>query len=165
MLRQYQEDVLDRCDNYWEQGVNSVLMVLPTGAGKTKAFSTAVQRRDQTSMVIAHRQELVLQMSESLAREGVFHRVIAPTPVQKFCAKRHMEVFGRSYVEPNAKVSAVGVQTLLRRADSLQSYLRQVRFAVTDECHHARARESMGTCPAACPQRPSDWASPQHRCA
>ena len=136
-MRDYQEEVTEESIASWKNGSRNICMVMPTGAGKTRTFSHIIKLRDEPTVAIAHRQELVLQISESLAAFGIIHRVIAPAPVQKYCAKRHMELYGRIYVDPNAKAAVSGVQTLLRRSDSLSSYFRQVRFWVTDECHHA----------------------------
>ena len=136
MLRPYQNDLVERCFDLWNQDVGAICMVLPTGGGKTLTFSEIVRLRDTPTVCIAHRQELVLQISESLARFGISHQVIAPAAVQKYCSARHLELFERNYVEVNAKVAVAGVQTLLRRADTLSSFIRQVRFWVQDECHH-----------------------------
>jgi len=116
----------------------------PTGAGKTRSFSRIVQMRDEPTICIAHRQELVLQISEALASFGIHHRVIAPTTVQRFCAQRHMDLFGAVYTDPNAKVAVAGVQTLLRREDSMRNFNRQVRFWVQDECHHVLPTNQWG---------------------
>jgi superfamily II DNA or RNA helicase len=87
-------------------------------------------------VAIAHRQELVSQISLTLARYGVRHRIIGPQSVVRFIVALHMEVLGRSFYDPNALCAVAGVDTLIRRADSLKRWLPQVGMWVMDECHH-----------------------------
>jgi DNA repair protein RadD len=136
-LRPYQEDVKARVLEAWRSGARNVCMVMPTGAGKTATKTDIIRTLDRPTCCIAHRQELVLQISESLARAGVHHRVIAPTSVVRFCAQRHSQLFGRSYVNVSARVAVAGVQTLLRRADSLRQFLNMIEVWDIDECFPA----------------------------
>jgi DNA repair protein RadD len=136
-LRPYQEDVKARVIDAWQSGSRNVCMVMPTGAGKTATKTDIIRTMGLPTCCIAHRQELVLQISESLARAGVHHRVIAPTSVVRFCAQRHSQLLGRSYVNVSARVAVAGVQTLLRRADTLRQFLNMIELWDIDECHHA----------------------------
>jgi superfamily II DNA or RNA helicase len=104
--------------------------VLPTGGGKTHTKSNLIAQMKLVTMCIAHRQELVLQISESLAMAGITHRVIAPHLVVRFCAQRHIDLFKRSYIDANADVAVAGVQTLLRRQDTFRTFASRVRLSV-----------------------------------
>src|SRR6478752_8407642 len=53
-----------------------VLYVLPTGGGKTFLFSSIVAEEDGTVWVIAHRQELIRQASDTLTRFGIDHGIV-----------------------------------------------------------------------------------------
>jgi superfamily II DNA or RNA helicase len=50
-----------------------------TGAGKTVLFSKILADTDRPCASIAHRRELVGQMSLALAKRGVHHKILAPT--------------------------------------------------------------------------------------
>ena len=113
-------------------------MVMPTGAGKTHTKTHISTVKGVPTCHIAHRQELVLQISESLASFGIYHNIVAPVGVVRFCAQRHTVKFGRSYYDPNAAAAVAGVQTLLRRQDD--QHVKQFRARVglwdIDEAHH-----------------------------
>jgi DNA repair protein RadD len=135
-LRDYQINLTDRVHQAWKAGARNIAMVSPTGSGKTHTKSHIIRELGVPTCCIAHRQELVLQISESLARFGISHRIIAPTAVIRFCAYRHQKLFGRSYYDQNSPVAVAGVQTLLRRAGDLTQFLNSVRLWDIDECHH-----------------------------
>lgn len=136
MLRRYQKNLKSDIYNAWDGGAENVLAVLPTGGGKTRTFSDIILDKDQPSCAIAHRQELVGQISTALAQNGVRHRVIGPPKVTKLCVNLHMEELGRSYVDPNSWHAVAGVDTLVRRGNELESWLKQVTLGVGDEFHH-----------------------------
>lgn len=116
------------------QHCRNVLAVLPTGGGKTFVFSDMISEFNGASCAIAHRTELVSQMSLALAREGVKHRVIGPDSTRKDCIGSHQDELGRSFYDPNARVAVAGVDSLLNLKDT--SFLQAVGFWVGDEAHH-----------------------------
>lgn len=134
--RNYQNQIADQTMDAWNAGRRNVLMVMPTGAGKTFTKTMVVSRARLVTVCIAHRQELVLQISESLAAAGIYHRIIAPPGVVKFCTMRHVQKFGRSYFNANADVACAGVRTLTRRQDQLRTFIPRVRLWDIDEAHH-----------------------------
>ena len=87
-------------------------------------------------MVIAHRQEIVIQISLSLAKHGVRHRIIGPDNVVKLVNRIHMEELGKSYYSPQAPVAVAGVDTLIRR-NNIKSWADSVTLWVQDECFAA----------------------------
>ena len=135
-LRSYQYDVAHRCFEAWDAGRQNVCLVMPTGAGKTHTKTWMTKQLGKRTMCIAHRQELVLQISESLAMFGIYHRVVAPDVVVRFCASRHIKLFGASYVDSQANFCVAGVQTLVRRADQYEKLFRHMQVWDIDECHH-----------------------------
>ena len=62
---------------------------------------------------IAHRQELVSQISIALARNHIRHRIIGPLSLTRNIIRLHMEEFNASYIDPNAKCAVAGVDTLI----------------------------------------------------
>ncbi len=70
-------------------------------------------------MAIAHRKELVEQMSLTPGAHGVRHRILAADDTVRHIIKRHVEVLGRSFHHPNANATAASVDTIMARAGSL----------------------------------------------
>jgi superfamily II DNA or RNA helicase len=136
-LRPYQETLKADVLNAWNSGARNICAVSPTGSGKTHLKSNIHKTLNYVSCCIAHRQELVLQISESLAIYGIYHNIIAPASVVRFCAERHMRRTGRSFYSSDAPTAVAGVQTLLRRQDELSQFFSRVQLWDIDECHHA----------------------------
>ena len=135
-LRPYQSDVLSGVYDSWQRGARNVLAVLPTGGGKTVIFSEGIRQHNGGSCAIAHRQELVSQISLALARDEVRHRIIGPNSVIRWVNQLHIMETGRSYYDPSARCAVAGVDTLVRRGDELARWAQQVTLWVQDEAHH-----------------------------
>lgn len=143
-LRGYQENLLGDVDEAYRRGAQNVLAVMPTGAGKTVVFSEQIRRHNGASCAIAHRQELVTQISQALARDGVMHRIIGPSSVVREAVQNHTEELGRDYYDPSARCAVAGVDTIIRRADDLKSWAEQVTQWVQDEAHHLLRKNKWG---------------------
>lgn len=143
-LRPYQADLERDIYSAWDSGSRHVLGVLPTGGGKTVTFANVIHAFDGPSCAIAHRQELVTQISVALAREGVKHQIIGPQAVHKQAVNLHMGELGRNYVDASARVAVAGVDTLPRRAASLSRWLKSVGLWVQDEAHHLLRENKWG---------------------
>lgn len=135
-LRPYQEKAKQDVYDVWQSGKKNALFVLATGGGKTRVLANIVHEHVGGACVIAHRQELVSQISLALAREGVRHKIIGPSNVVKLCVKQHMEETGQSWYTPSSQVAVAGVDTLVRRTEELKRWLPSVTLWVTDEAHH-----------------------------
>lgn len=135
-LRDYQTEIQDDVISSWNQGFRNVMAVSPTGSGKTHTATNIIVRTGFPTVFIAHRQELVLQISESMAAQGIPHNIIAPNDVVGFCVERHQRRFKRSYFHPKAPVTVAGVRTILTRRSALKSLFHTTRLWITDEAHH-----------------------------
>ena len=143
-LRNYQIDGKRAIEHAWANGHKNVLYVLATGGGKTVLFSSIAAESTGAVCLIAHRQELVGQMSIALARQGVYHRIVGPKSVVSFIVAMHVEALGTSYYDPSALVGVAGVDTLIRRGNSLKSWLDSVTLWIQDECHHIQKGNKWG---------------------
>lgn len=125
--------------NAWNGGSQNVLAVLATGGGKSIIASDIVldaNNRGAVQAVIAHRNELVGQMSLHVARRGIKHRIIGSrTTVSAITAEHRLE-FGRSFINPDANCTVASVDTLIARADQLKQWSAQVDDWTIDEAHH-----------------------------
>lgn len=131
----------------WQGGARNVLGVLPTGGGKSVIVSDIALDNHQQNLkqvVIAHRTELVSQMSMHIATRGIPHRIIAPDKVKKQIAREHFQAFNKSFVNPTALCSVGGVDTLKARAADLAGWAQQVDRWVIDEAHHVLRENKWG---------------------
>lgn len=148
-LRGYQLDAKDAIYRAWQTARN-VLAVLPTGAGKTVLFSEILRAYTGEAVAIAHRQELVGQISLALARNGVRHKLIAAEGTRRTICALHAAELGRVYVDPTARVAVAGVDTLIKR-DPADPYFARVGLWVGDEWHHCLEGNKWGKATAMFP--------------
>jgi len=139
VLRDYQVKLKNDIYNSWRAGNRNVLAVSVTGSGKSVIMSDIITdgfRSGLRQVVMAHRNELVTQMSSHIARRGIQHRIIGPNSTIAQARTKHREEFGVSFVNPNAPTAVIGVDTLMARKDNLKAWAQQVDRWVIDEAHH-----------------------------
>lgn len=143
-LRPFQGDFERRIYEAWNSGAVNVMGVSATGSGKTVVLSKLVYDEPGASVAIAHRQELVSQISVALARNGVRHRIAGGNKnlVRVISALQIAEV-GYSYFDPNAKAGVGGVDTIVRMNES-DPWFKQTRLVVQDEAHHVLKANKWG---------------------
>jgi len=153
-LRPYQQEMKDKIDAAWDelmltaisgQAVEAgVVAVGPTGMGKTALFSVIGRDQNNPACIIAHRQELVAQISMAMARAGVIHKIIAPPAVIKLCIQLHIREYGRSFYDVHAVFAVAGIDTLNRRKEQHRQWLNSVKQATIDEAHHVLMNNKWG---------------------
>lgn len=147
-LRPYQSEVEAQIYAAWQAGAQNVLAVLPTGAGKTVLFAKILADHSGAACAIAHRQELVTQISLALARNHVRHRIIGPKALIKHVVRQQMRRLGGSYYDANSPVAVAGVDTLIQRAKrgdaALVAWCHSVTKWVQDEAHHILLKNKWG---------------------
>lgn len=122
-LRDYQQALIAEVSACWRAGQRRVMMQLPTGAGKTIVFSALAAQftaLGDSVLVVAHREELLLQAREKLAavadcRVGIIKAGYRP--------------------DSRAALQVGSIQTLARRFDSLPP----ATLLIIDEAHHSAA--------------------------
>lgn len=119
----------------WNQGAQNVVGRADTGFGKTVCLGQLVEQNQGAACVMAHRQELVGQISLMLARYGIRHNLIAADATVRQIAAAHVAEVGACYYQPGAPVAVAGVDTLVRREVPAQ-WAAQVSLVVPDEGHH-----------------------------
>jgi DNA repair protein RadD len=137
--RPFQELFESNIYDAWTRA-RAVLGVLPTGGGKTVVFSSIIHDHVGASAAVVHRKEIIRQISVSLAKLGVKHRIVGAEKMVRGIRRRHLREFGKSFVDPHAACGVVSVQTLTSRGaakdTALQRWVGQVTLAVFDEGHH-----------------------------
>lgn len=139
-LRPYQEKLVKDTYQQWDAGKQFVAMVSSTGSGKSMTLTAIVAKerdRGQHVLVLAHRQELITQLSDTMGRMEIRHQVIAANKVVRFAAKQSMENHGVNYVDPNARVMVASVQSMREAKIADLAKLGNKLTVVQDEFHHA----------------------------
>ena len=73
-LRKYQEKTVEMVRGEIRKGNKRVLIALPTGAGKTHVLSDIAkkaQTKENTVLALMHRRQLVTQMVDAFAENGL----------------------------------------------------------------------------------------------
>lgn len=131
-LRDYQTTAVESVRNAFKSH-RRVLLVMATGAGKTVTFSyicRGAQSKGNNVLILAHRQELLDQISISLAQFSVPHGFIAA-----------------GYPSARGMVHVGSTQTVIRRVKSMTP----PRLIIIDEAHHATKKNTLGQILAAFP--------------
>lgn len=118
-LRDYQERAIEGVRDSFRLGHKRTLLVSPTGSGKTLMFSyisAGMARNNKRIVIIAHRRELLKQISKALKNVGVRHAVLASGTLGL----------------PRANVVVASVFTLARRLAKFP----EPDLIIGDEAHH-----------------------------
>ena len=156
LLRDYQLEMLDRLNQAWLGITNpqqrSILVQMPTGVGKTHLMAEVIKNEElrikneesgtkkeeltigceNYVLVVAHRIELIDQISRTLDKFGIEHGLI----------------INRKPIDETKQVQVASIQTLARRLEPLSdsSKMKRLSFEYTpsliiiDEAHHALAK-------------------------
>ena len=64
--RPYQAEAVKKIMERWREGVTRQLVSLPTGCGKTIIFGMVAEAVRKRTLVLAHREELLLQACQKI---------------------------------------------------------------------------------------------------
>lgn len=112
----------------------------------TVLFTDILSEHTGAAVAIAHRQELVAQISLTLNSFGVRHRLICPPKVRKLIIARHLKEQGVTFHDAGAMVGVGGVDTIvgLTNKPEFDTWRRSVTLGVQDEAHHVLAANKWG---------------------
>lgn len=126
-LRPYQNTLIERTRANFIAGKTSQLLVLPTGGGKTMCFSYMASKAVEKGLrvwILAHRVELLEQISRTLSVFNVAHGMVAPG----YMSDRHKPV------------QVASVFTMVRRMERYE----EPDLIIVDEAHHAISDSTWG---------------------
>lgn len=130
-LRPYQQKAKEQIFSAWDE-CNNVMFQMPTGTGKTRLFSSIIRdiknwgvfnSTEVRILIIAHRIELIDQISENLERYKVSHGIIA----------------GGIQRNLNHSVQVASIQTITHHSNLDLAEGLNVDFIIIDEAHHSVA--------------------------
>ena len=130
-LRPHQVDAKRKIFEAWDQ-YDSVMLQMPTGTGKTYLFTSLIDdiiayyksiHKELHILIVAHRTELLDQISASLSRYGIAHGLVQ--------GNREQQLWQR--------VQVGSIQSIL----SVRNYTNTIRqhfdYIIVDEAHHSLA--------------------------
>ena len=120
-LREYQMDAVTQIEQAWLNGVRSVCCQGATGSGKTKVLRAIIANHafsKKLIYIIAHRRNLVHQLSDESINGNIRHGIIAS-----------------GFPIINYRVQVCSLQTLIRRLDKLP----EAELIIIDEAHHVKS--------------------------
>jgi DNA repair protein RadD len=145
-LRDYQkEHVIKVVDNF--KIYNNVILQLPTGGGKTVILTHILSKHEGGALVVAHRSELVSQISLALAHAGIRHNLITSKETLRQIITVHFQTYKTSYFDDQADISVGSVDTLVKLDEWA---FRNVKLLVFDEGHHVLRTNKWGKVHAKC---------------
>lgn len=130
-LRTHQKEIKQKIFEGWNECV-SILLQMPTGTGKTYLFTSVIndlisnykkQHKDINVLVVAHRMELLDQISETLSRFGIAHGFIQ--------GAREQHLWKR--------VQVASILSLLTEKNYQNTMRQRYDYIIVDEAHHSLA--------------------------
>lgn len=136
--RPYQDEMHNKSVRLIRGGAKAVCAVLPTGGGKTRVATCIASTLGLNVLSVAHRKELIGQMSLSYAREQIPHRIFGPQTLIAYAIGLHRKHCGRVFYDPSAPHAVGSVDTLVKRfdTDEWRNFSSSVGLLKIDECHH-----------------------------
>ena len=130
-LRPYQQAAKGQIFSAWDD-CDNVMFQMPTGTGKTRLFTSIISdikawgiitQKEPKILIIAHRVELIEQISDNLDRYKVSHGIIA----------------GGKERNLRPLVQVASIQTITHRTNKDVASSLHVDFIIIDEAHHSIA--------------------------
>lgn len=130
-LREYQIEAKGKIFDAWDK-YDSVMLQMPTGTGKTYLFTSIINdllaaykeaHHDIHILVVAHRMELLDQISATLSRFGIAHGFIQ--------GAREQHLWKR--------VQVASIMSLLTEKNYHNTLRQKFDYIIVDEAHHSLA--------------------------
>lgn len=131
-LREHQIEAKAKIFDAWET-YDSVMLQMPTGTGKTYLFTSLIndiiaaykkERKEINILIVAHRNELLEQISATLSRFGIPHGFIQ--------GSREQTLWRR--------VQVGSIMSLLTDRNYFNIQRQKFDFIIVDEAHHSLAK-------------------------
>ncbi len=146
-MRGYQSDFVANSEAAWSAGNKVVMGVLATGGGKTVCMIELIKRHVGCGVAMAHRGELVGQISNTLARAGIVHSIAGSASTIRNINAQHYIDFGRSFVnQERADWIVASVDTVVGGKSQWRDRFARSTLGIIDEGHHCLKTNKWGKC-------------------
>ncbi len=132
-LRPYQREAIAAVIAARRAGTRRMVLALPTGAGKTVIFSELIRQARHSALVLAHRDELLAQARDKIAR------ALGQDPGDRRIVAIEQ---GTASAPRDAAVLVASIRSLHEGRIGRVLAGRDIRLVVYDECHHAIAADN-----------------------
>lgn len=143
--RPYQQEVIDKLRESYKNKKKHPLIVMPTGGGKACILGFIAEnaaKKGNDTLIIAHRQELIAQLSLTLCNFGLEHNLITAKSTATNIKADQFKNFGRVFYNKDSKLHVGSVQTLASRVCKLSI---NPRLIIIDEQHHLKKGNQWGS--------------------
>jgi superfamily II DNA or RNA helicase len=141
ILRDYQKNLIESALDAWDSDLRNVLIQSHTGSGKTVMLTHIVEHVNVPTVIVAHRIELVSQLSLALARAEIPHGLLSSAASIPDIIKLHLQMGRKHYFSPTAQVIVASVDTLIRRTPQ---WAARIKLVVIDEAAHVLRANKWG---------------------
>jgi len=141
ILRDYQQKGVNDIYTAWRDHRNVLFVLSP----KTVTLSHIIHEFKGYSCVVAHRQELVMNLSLALCEEGVNHDIIAPDKIIKCIVAEQVRQYGKRFYRAGVKTTVGSIQSLKNKAKKIPEWFDRVGMWIIDEAHHCQKKNTWGT--------------------
>lgn len=128
-LRPYQREAIGAIIQARKAGLKRLVVSLPTGAGKTVIFSELARMAKRGVLVLAHRDELVKQARDKIARTLGDRKAV---DIEQ----------GPRRSDGSAKVTVCSIRSLSQRRLKRLLKDRDPGLIIYDECHHSVSEDN-----------------------
>lgn len=148
-LFKHQTEVIKKTYEILKKKICNVLIVLPTGAGKTivKAqFAKDFYNQGKVTLIFAHRDVLLVQISLALCSMRVPHNFMVSRKTRTYITNLQVEKYGQSFWDESSTIYVVSVNAFLARLKKgiLDKFCKLVDRWMMDEAHHTLRKNMWG---------------------
>ncbi len=122
--REYQIECIESILERKSKGIGQQLVCLPTGTGKTVVFSLLAKQLNCKTLVVAHRDELLVQAKDKL-------QMVWPEANVGICKAKINEI--------ESQIVIASIQTICRDKRLKQLKEQDFQLLIIDEAHHSGA--------------------------
>lgn len=147
-----QVKAVEDADRLYSLGHKNVMIVLPTGVGKTLIKAWYAKRdfdAGRVTVILAHRDVLLGQISDACCMLGLSHSFICSDKTRGMITNANQAKYGDNFHNQYSRAVIISVDTFLARlkkGEIPDDFLKSVYRWSIDETHHLTKESKWGQC-------------------